>query len=59
MYWKLWFVLIRTQILRQVIYYLMGDVYKRQMVNSFITDNHISKENIEKMKGKNINLLIG
>lgn len=29
------------------------------MVNSFITDNHISKENIEKMKGKNINLLIG
>ena len=24
MYWKLWFVLIRTQILRQVIYYLMG-----------------------------------
>ncbi|MCO7111669.1 hypothetical protein NIB75_01185 [Bacteroides uniformis] len=26
------------------------------MVNSFITDNHISKENIEKMKGKNINL---
>ena len=29
------------------------------MVNSFITDSNISEENIEKMKEKNINLLIG
>ena len=29
------------------------------MVNSFITDNHISKENIEKMKGKHKSPSIG
>ena len=34
----------------------IGSIY---MVNSFITDSNISEENIEKMKEKNINLLIG